>query len=75
MGMAKLNGKEAKMTKHTLDCPKCRSGLVFYEHRRILSRDEFSEYGIGRLSCPVCGYEELSMVPVEGINLNRGEKN
>ena len=63
------------MTKLDVSCPHCKSrGLVFYEQRRILSRDEYSEYGVGLVSCPACGREELSMVPPEGVNLKRGER-
>jgi hypothetical protein len=50
--------------KMTLDqqCEKCGQiyGMTFYEDRRIPGADGFGDVIIGRLSCPVCGFETIA---------------
>ena len=52
-----------------MNCPRCREKAIFYEQRRALTNDGYTEISIGLLSCPVCGHEELTcheIIPYTG---------
>ena len=56
-GSKKHGGYSRQGEKMT--CPKCKERAIFYESRRIPTRDGIGqELAIGMLSCPVCGYED-----------------
>ena len=59
------------MTKYRLpdSCPKCHSrGIVFYEDRRVPGGDGYGDVVIGRLSCALCGREEVAYSQPESLN-------
>jgi len=52
-----------------MTCSKCKEQAIFYESRRIPTRDGIGqEIAIGVLSCPACGHEEIKgeyVIPVQ----------
>ena len=59
------------MIKTSNKCPVCQSPRIFYENRRIPTRDGFGELAIGILSCPLGHKDEIGYcVPAKtGENL------
>jgi hypothetical protein len=56
-------------------CPKCKGPAIFYESRRIPTRDGYGEIAIGMLSCAGCGKEEIAykeVLPAWWDNLHKG---